>query len=167
MINTDQLLSANEQERRRDTGKGAAWRLRMDTAIEIAQQMASRPLLWFDHIVGHQEAKPAGFGDVIIARADISVSYHLSVVVDDALDGINLVTRGNDLAPFTHLHRLLQTLLDLPVPDYCHHALVFDANGKRLAKRDSAHSLNDLRQHNNDPNDIFEKMPPLPSIKST
>ena len=64
-----------------------------------------------DHITGHQVAKPEEFGDVVIARADISVSYHLSVVVDDALDGINLVTRGNDLAQFTPLHRLLQVLL--------------------------------------------------------
>ena len=76
-------------------------------------------------------AKPEEFGDVVIARADIAVSYHLSVVIDDALDGINLVTRGNDLAQFTHVHRLLQGLLGLPVPEYCHHVLVCDANGKR------------------------------------
>ena len=94
--------------------------------METAQQMTPKTLSWFDHITGHQIAKPEKFGDVVIARADISVSYHLSVVVDDALDGINLVTRGNDLAQFTHLHRLLQVLLGLPVPEYCHHVLVRD-----------------------------------------
>ena len=92
-----------------------------------------KTLSWFDHITGHQVANPK-VGDVVIARADISVSHHLSIVVD-ALDGINLVTRGNDLAQFTHLHRLLQALLRLPVPEYCHHVLVRDATGKRLAKR--------------------------------
>jgi len=161
-INTDQLLSASEQEFRQATGKGPAWRLRMNAALKMARQMTSNPISWFDHITGYQVAKPERFGDVVIARADIAVSYHLSVVVDDALDGINLVTRGNDLAQFTHLHRLLQTLLSLPVPEYCHHALVLDAAGKRLAKRDSAYELGDMRKFNNDPEYIFEKMPPLP-----
>ena len=133
--------------------------------MEMAQKTNPNPLSWFDHITGHQVAKPEDFGDVIIARADIAVSYHLSVVVDDALDGVNLVTRGNDLAPFTHLHRLLQALLSLPVPEYCHHTLVRDASGKRLAKRDSAHALDDMRELDNDPAIIFAKMPPLPKSR--
>ena len=138
----------------------------MSAAVEKAQQMTPKTLSWFDHITGHQVAKPEEFGDVVIARADISVSYHLSVVVDDALDGINLVTRGNDLAQFTHLHRLLQALLGLPVPEYCHHVLVRDATGKRLAKRDSAHELEGMRKLHKDPANIFSKMPPLPISRS-
>ena len=131
---------------------GAAWRLRMDAAIDMAlgkndgrrhdgRENGDETLSWFDHLAGRQIANRAQFGDVVIARADIAVSYHLSVVVDDALDGVTLVTRGDDLAESTHLHRLLQALFALPVPDYCHHALVVDQAGKRLAKRGSAHSL--------------------------
>ena len=164
-INTNQLLSASEQELRRVRGRGPAWRLRMSAALKMAQQMHPSPLSWFDHITGRQEANPEEFGDVVLARADIAASYHLSVVVDDALDGINLVTRGNDLAQFTHLHRLLQALLGLPVPEYCHHVLVRDENGRRLAKRDSAHELDEMRKLDSDPAIIFAKMPPLPISK--
>ena len=164
-INTDQLLSSREQELRRAAGRGPAWRLRMNAALKMVQQMDPNSLSWFDHITGHQVAKPEEFGDAVIARADIAVSYHLSVVIDDALDGVNLVTRGNDLAQFTHLHRLLQALLGLPLPEYCHHALIRDATGKRLAKRDSAHELDDMRELNNDPANIFAKMPPLPKSR--
>ncbi len=165
MTDTDQLLSSNEQELRRTAGRAPAWRLRMNAALKKAQQMSPNQLLWFDYITGHKLAKPEEFGDVVIARADIAVSYHLSVVVDDALDGINLVTRGNDLAQFTDLHRLLQTLLGLPVPEYCHHTLICDASGKRLAKRDSSHELDDMRELNNDPENVFAKMPPLPELR--
>ena len=164
-INTDQLLSSSEQDLRRAKGREPAWRLRMNAALKMAQKMSSDQLSWFDHITGHQVAKPEEFGDVVIARADIAVSYHLSVVVDDALDGINLVTRGNDLAQFTHLHRLLQSLLNLPVPEYCHHAIICDATGKRLAKRDSAHELDHMRELYKDPANIFAKMPPLPKSR--
>jgi glutamyl-Q tRNA(Asp) synthetase len=121
-------------------------------------------LSWFDHLAGRQIADPAQFGDAVIARADIAVSYHLSVVIDDALDGVTLVTRGNDLAASTHLHRLLQALFALSVPDYCHHALVLDQAGKRLAKRDSANSLEMMRQFQDDPSSLFVKMPPMPAV---
>lgn len=165
IANTDQLLSKAEQARRRDAGQGAAWRLRMDAAIDMAiTQHDDSSLGWFDHLAGYQTANPALFGDVVIARADIAVSYHLSVVIDDALDQVDLVTRGNDLAPSTHLHRLLQALLGLPVPDYCHHALVLDKTGKRLAKRDSAHSLEAMRHIDDNPASIFAKMPPIPDV---
>jgi glutamyl-Q tRNA(Asp) synthetase len=170
IANTDQLLSKKEQARRHAAGQGAAWRLRMDAAIDMALSRNDgsvhngKTLSWFDHLVGWQIANPAQFGDVVIARADIGVSYHLSVVIDDALDGVTLVTRGNDLAASTHLHWLLQTLFALSVPDYCHHALVFDQAGKRLAKRDSAHSLEMMRQIHDDPSSIFAKTPPMPVV---
>ena len=165
IANTDQLLSKKEQARRHATGQGAAWRLRMDVAIDMAiSGNDGETLSWFDHRAGRQIANPAQFGDVVIARADIAVSYHLSVVIDDALDGVTLVTRGDDLATSTHLHRLLQALFALSVPDYCHHALVFDQAGKRLAKRNSAHSLEMMRQIHDDPSSIFAKMPPMPVV---
>ena len=165
IANTDQLLSKREQVRRHAAGHGAAWRLRMDAAIDMALNGDDgETLSWFDHLAGWQIANPAQFGDVVIARADIAVSYHLSVVIDDALDGVTLVTRGNDLAASTHLHRLLQALFALSVPDYCHHALVLDQAGKRLAKRDSAHSLEMMRQFHDDPSSIFAKMPPMPAL---
>ena len=137
----------------------------MGKALKTVEKMTSSALYWFDHITGHHLANPAQFGDIVIARADIGVSYHLSVVVDDALDGINLVTRGNDLAEFTHLHRLLQELLSIPVPDYCHHSLVLDTNGKRLAKRDSAYKLDEMKKLLIDPASVFVKMPPIPTLR--
>ena len=172
IANTDQLLSQKEQARRHAAGQGAAWRLRMDAAIDMALTRTDgsakgndgETLSWFDHLAGRQIANPAQFGDVVIARADIAVSYHLSVVIDDALDGVSLVTRGDDLAASTHLHRLLQALFALSVPDYCHHALVFDQDGKRLAKRDFSHSLEIMRQIHDDPSSIFAKMPAMPAL---
>ena len=165
IANTDQLLSKREQVRRHAAGHGAAWRLRMDAAIDMALNGDDgETLSWFDHLAGRQIANPAQFGDVVIARADIAVSYHLSVVIDDALDGVTLVTRGDDLAASTHLHRLLQALFALSVPDYCHHALVLDQAGKRLAKRDSANSLEMMRQIHDDPLSLFGKMPPMPAV---
>ena len=165
IANTDQLLSKREQVRRHAAGHGAAWRLRMDAAIDMALNGDDgETLSWFDHLAGRQIANPTQFGDVVIARADIAVSYHLSVVIDDALDGVTLVTRGNDLAASTHLHRLLQALFALSVPDYCHHALVLNQAGKRLAKRDSAHSLEMMRQIHDDPSSIFGKIPPIPTV---
>ena len=170
IANTDQLLSKKEQARRYAAGHGAAWRLRMDAAIDMALNQNDgngndgETLSWFDHLAGRQIANPAQFGDVVIARADIAVSYHLSVVIDDALDGVTLVTRGDDLTASTHLHRLLQALFALSTPDYCHHVLVLDQYGKRLAKRDSAHSLEIMRQIDDDPSSIFAKMPPMPAL---
>ena len=155
---TDKLLPHNEQQRRASSGTAAAWRLRM----EKAQQSAAAQLTWHDHLTGTHRITPEIFGDAVIARGDIGVSYHLAVVVDDALDHISLVTRGIDLAPSTHLHRLLQALLELPAPDYLHHELVCDAAGKRLAKRDNAESVAQLRDNGLDQNDLLATLPALP-----
>ncbi|ARC37997.1 tRNA glutamyl-Q(34) synthetase GluQRS [Paracoccus yeei] len=96
----------------------------------------------------------AGVGDVVLARRGMGTSYHLSVVVDDAAQGITLVTRGKDLLDSTHIHVLLQRLLDLPVPRYHHHRLIRDATGKRLAKRDDARALRLYRAEGATPADI-------------
>jgi glutamyl-Q tRNA(Asp) synthetase len=95
------------------------------------------------------------FGDVVLARKETPTSYHLAVVVDDAKQGVNLVTRGEDLFEATHVHRLLQELLGLPVPKWHHHRLITDEQGKRLAKRDDAKSLRTLRAEGWKPSDVL------------
>jgi glutamyl-Q tRNA(Asp) synthetase len=130
-------------ERVERIAKGEAYALRLDVAK--ATRIASQELVWSDRGHGSFTAKPDVFGDVVLARKDTPASYHLAVVVDDALQGITLVTRGEDLLEATHLHRLLQELLELPVPEWHHHRLITDETGKRLAKRDDARSLHSLR----------------------
>ena len=135
-------LSAAEQARRRAAGEAFALRLDMATAIAL-----TGPLTWSDR--GRNvvvTAQPELFGDVVLARKDTPASYHLAVTVDDHLQGVTLVTRGEDLFEATHVHRLLQALLELDVPDYHHHGLLRDAHGRRFAKRDQALTLRALRE---------------------
>ncbi len=114
--------------------------------LDVAKAMAlTGPLWWHDVIQGRQQARPELFGDVVLARKETPTSYHLSVTVDDALQDVTDVVRGTDLFEATHVHRLLQALLGLPTPLYRHHPLLTDAAGKRLAKRDGAPTLVDLR----------------------
>ena len=136
--------------RNRDAGErvqrmaaGESYALRLDVAK--AAGLVEGELEWTDRGRGVFQVRPAVFGDVVLARKDTPASYHLAVVVDDALQGITLVTRGEDLLEATHLHRLLQALLGLPVPEWQHHRLITDERGKRLAKRDDARSLRSLR----------------------
>lgn len=133
-----------EVERRERIAAGQSYALRLDVAKAVAQ--VGGDLFWEDADRGVQQAEPAMFGDVVLARKDTPASYHLAVVVDDALQGVTLVTRGEDLFAASHLHRLLQELLGLPVPKWRHHRLIVDATGKRLAKRDEARSLRHLRE---------------------
>jgi glutamyl-Q tRNA(Asp) synthetase len=122
----------------------------MDEAIR-----RTGPLSWEDLSAGLQTARPDLFGDVVLARKDTPASYHLAVTWDDAHQGVTLVTRGADLFAASHLHRLLQELLDLPVPRWHHHPLVTDAEGKRLAKRDGAPSIRSLRERGMSPDEVF------------
>ncbi len=128
-----------------DPGEGAAWRLDMAAAIERAG-----PLEWDDAIAGRQQAGPERFGDVVLLRKDAPASYHLAATVDDAADGIGLVTRGLDLFAATDIHRLLQALLDLPVPRWHHHSLLLDRKGSKLAKRRGSPALADRRRAGED-----------------
>jgi glutamyl-Q tRNA(Asp) synthetase len=121
---------------------GAAYALRLDMR-RATSGMA--PLRFRDREAGSIEAMPEQFGDAVLARKDVPTSYHLAVTLDDAAQGVTLVTRGIDLLPAAHLHRLLQALLDLPVPDYHHHRLITDASGRRLAKRDKDLTLTAIR----------------------
>lgn len=98
-----------------------------------------------------QIASPLTHGDVVLARKDAPASYHLSCTLDDAAMGVTHVLRGDDLYGATHVHRLIQALLDLPSPAYIHHPLLLGADGRRLAKRDGAIALADLRAQGMDP----------------
>lgn len=109
---------------------GAAWRIDMARACA-----AAGPLEWIDAVHGPQAARPERFGDTVLLRKDLPASYHLAATLDDAADGITLVTRGIDLFASTHIHRLLQALLELPVPLWHHHGLLVDSDGSKLAKR--------------------------------
>jgi len=133
-------LSAKEQHERMQH-EPFAWRL----DVEKAWQSVSQPLTWSDQ--GRDVVvSPDMMGDVVIGRKDIGVSYHLAVVVDDALQGITHVIRGDDLRSSTPIHRLLQALLGLPSPIYQHHALLCDRDGVRLAKRHQSICLKSLHE---------------------
>lgn len=133
-------------------GKAQSYALRLD--VHRAAAMTG-PLTWLDRRAGLQQARPELLGDVVLARRDIATSYHLAVTVDDAAQGITLVTRGEDLFSSTHIHRLLQALLDLPVPEWLHHGLVCDDQGRRLAKRDNARALRTLRESGRSADDVL------------
>ena len=99
-------------------------------------------------------------GDIVLNRRDAGFAYHLAVVVDDAFQGVTLVTRGEDLLPATPLHVTLQHLLGLPTPAYHHHRLIRDNQGKRLAKRDDARALSKYRAEGATPQDIRRMVGP-------
>ena len=140
-----------QDERARRIASGESYALRLDMARAAAR--AGR-LTWTDRGRGTVIAAPEKFGDVVLARKDTPTSYHLAVTLDDATQGVTLVTRGEDLAPATDIHRLLQALLGLPTPEYHHHRLITDAAGKRLAKRDRASTLRDLREAGHSPDEV-------------
>jgi len=139
-------------ERRSRIADGLAYALRLDMARAGAR---TGPLAWTDLGRGSQAARPERFGDVVLARKDLPASYHLAVVVDDALQGVSLVTRGEDLFEASHLHRLLQALLDLPVPRWHHHGLVVDETGRRLAKRHDSLAIAALRAQGRNPAEVL------------
>lgn len=138
-------------ERAHRLAAGQAHALRLDVAAAVGRV---GPLCWHDQTAGLVAARPEQFGDVVLARKEMPASYHLAVTVDDALQGVTLVTRGEDLFAASHVHRLLQALLDLPVPAYAHHRLLTDATGRRLAKRDGAPTLRALRDSGRSPAEV-------------
>ena len=121
--------------------EGAAWRLDMAKAIELAG-----PMTWADELAGVQQARPGLFGDVVLLRKEAPASYHLAATLDDAAQGISLVTRGADLFASTHVHVLLGRLLQLCAPLYHHHPLLVEADGRKLAKRRGSPALAALRR---------------------
>lgn len=151
---TCRLISKSEREARMADGQDFAWRL----DLQRAMLQVRAPLTWYDRTKGLQVAQPQVLGDVVLVRKDIGCSYHLAVVHDDAVQKVTLVTRGEDLFEATHLHRLLQALLDLPVPEYQHHALLCDEHGRRLAKRDLAQTLHSMRESGLTPADVLSQI---------
>lgn len=136
---------------------GQAVRLHMDNAVD----RLADPLTWTetgsgpDGETGLLTADPSLWGDVVLARKDIDTSYTLAVVVDDALQGISHVIRGQDLFHATSVQRLLQHFLDLPVPVYHHHRLLLDDQGKKLAKSRGSSSIKSLRDEGKTPDDVY------------
>ena len=143
-------LPAGEAFRRIAAGDHPAWRLDASRALEL-----TGPLTFTDLRHGILEVDPGLLGDVVLARKDIGTSYHLAVVVDDAFQAVTHVTRGEDLLPSTHVHRVLQALLGLSEPRYLHHRLVTDAQGVRLAKRHDALSIRSLRESGHPPAEVL------------
>jgi glutamyl-Q tRNA(Asp) synthetase len=139
-------------ERRRRIALNEPFALRLDVAQALH---LTGPLCWQDLRVGELEADPGSLGDVVLARKDVPTSYHLAVTVDDALQGVTLVSRGEDLFHATHVHRLLQALLGLPTPRYYHHNLIADSTGIRVAKRNRAMTIRTLRHSGKQPGDIW------------
>jgi glutamyl-Q tRNA(Asp) synthetase len=141
-------LSVGERSHRIAAGEPYAWRLDMKAAI------AQSGRLQWTEIDQPIPADPAAWGDVVLARKDTPTSYHLSVVIDDAAQGVTNVVRGQDLYNATSVHRLLQALLGLPAPRYRHHRLLLDAEGNKLSKSTQATGLRELRAQDKTPADI-------------
>jgi glutamyl-Q tRNA(Asp) synthetase len=145
-------LSTDERKVR--IASGVSYALRLDA--QRAAAMAGT--LTFGEHGKTVAVEPLLFGDIVLARKETPASYHLAVVVDDAFQGVTLVTRGSDLLPATHIQRVLQALLGLPVPTYAHHRLILDARGRKFSKRDKAVTLRDLRASGETPADIRAKL---------
>jgi glutamyl-Q tRNA(Asp) synthetase len=152
---TAKLLSSEERARLLESGAPCALRLDMAAACARAGNLGWRergegP----DGEAGAVAARPEAWGDVILARKETPTSYHLSAVVDDALQGVTDVVRGQDLFWSTSVHRLVQQLLGLPEPAYHHHRLILDAAGRKLSKSSAATGLRELRARGATPADI-------------
>ena len=136
-----------------DPALPTAWRLDVEAAMARAGRIE-----WEDERAGTFLADPRQFGDVVLLRKDAPASYHLAATLDDAADGVTLVTRGMDLFAATHIHRLLQAILELPVPRWHHHALLLDTTGDKLAKRRGSASLKDRREAGEDGRALAERL---------
>ncbi|MAZ03555.1 MAG: tRNA glutamyl-Q(34) synthetase GluQRS [Sneathiella sp.] len=140
-----------ERQRRFEQDEPYALRLNMVNAIAAVKLETMR----FHEIgKGYIQCNPEPFGDIVLARKETPTSYHLAVTFDDAIQGVNHIIRGQDLFPSTHIHRLLQGLLDLPTPTYFHHGLISDGKGRRLSKRDKDATIKSLREYGYQPEEV-------------
>lgn len=154
-------LEAAEAAARIRLGEPHAWRLDMEKALAVSRRLLEGRALTFTEVDAQGRetmipAAPERWGDAIVIRKDVPASYHLAVVVDDARQGVTLVTRGRDLFAATDLHRLLQVLLGLPEPRYHHHRLLLDSDGRKLSKSAGSASLRSLRDAGLRPSEVFE-----------
>ncbi|MDQ6960778.1 MAG: glutamate--tRNA ligase family protein, partial [Mariprofundaceae bacterium] len=147
-----------EQRRERMSMQHYAWRLDVAAALKYVDKKLS----WKDGEGRYHAVKSVVHGDAVIGRKDIGISYHLAVVVDDAAQEITHVIRGEDLRPFTGLHRLLQALLGLPGPCYVHHPLLRNSSGNRLAKRHGAPTIRSLRENGMQPEKLCDMLTQSP-----
>jgi glutamyl-Q tRNA(Asp) synthetase len=136
--------SRSAEERASRIAAGQSYALRLD--VERALGAIAAPLFFFDAAHGTVAADPQRLGDVVLGRKEVRTSYHLAVTIDDHLQGVTLVTRGEDLFMATHIHRLLQALFGFSPPAYAHHRLLMAEDGTRLAKRRGAPTLRSLRE---------------------
>ncbi len=149
------MLSEQEIKIREDIGITPAWRLNIRKCIDFLKQHEEKRY-WHDINVGRLPIDIEQFGDLIIARKDISTSYHLSVTVDDNTNGISHIIRGNDLFNYSNIHRLLQILLDLNETKWMHHTLINDHSGNRIAKRSSPElTVKNLRESGHTPCEVI------------
>jgi len=142
-------------ERKAFFARGRTYALRLDMAAAVAR---AGPLSWHERGRGEVRVQAQLQGDVVLARKELGTSYHLAVTVDDDIQGVTLVTRGEDLFAATHVHRLLQALLGLAVPDYHHHPMLLDARGRRLAKREGAETIAALRERGASPAEVRARL---------
>jgi glutamyl-Q tRNA(Asp) synthetase len=151
----------SEHARRERAASGAPYALRLAAAKAAA---LAGPLSFLEQGTGPAGERgrivvdPLSLGDVVLARKEMPAAYHLAVVVDDAFQGVTLVTRGNDLFAATHVQRLLQALLGLATPEYAHHRLVLDEHGRKFSKRDSSVTLRALRARGATPSEIRARL---------
>lgn len=149
----------SNEERRRRVADGVEFCMRLDVARAAEQ---AGPYAFVDETQGRIEGQPLLMGDFVIARKDTPTSYHLAVTVDDHLQGVTLVTRGEDLLPSTHVHGLLQKLLGYAAPQYAHHRLLTDPTGRRFAKRDKDLTIRALREAGKTPQEVFALIDAFP-----
>ena len=148
-------LTEAEEAERLARGEPFAWRLSVERARKALGEQAWSALAYIDLDEGVRIAHPDAAGDVVLARKDIGVAYHLACVLDDAVQDVTHVIRGEDLRDAVHVQRLLHALLDLPTPAYRHHPLLVGADGERLAKRAGSPSLRGLRVKGASPRDVW------------
>ncbi len=155
--------SPAERAERIAAGHGYALRLDVEQAVQHVRRAGSSALDFYDRRYGRVAAKPELLGDVVLGRKEVRTSYHLAVTVDDFLQEVTLVTRGEDLFFATHVHRLLQALFGFTTPEYAHHPLLKAADGERLAKRRGATTLRTLRESGRSADEIWALvgMPPI------
>ena len=151
-------LSAEERRARIAAGREHCMRLDSERAAAEAG-----PYAFVDESRGRIEGQPLLLGDFVIARKDTPTSYHLAVTVDDHLQGVTLVTRGEDLLASTHAHGLLQKLLGYAAPQYAHPPLLTDPSGRRFAKRDRDLTIRALRESGKTPADVFALIDAYPA----
>jgi len=163
MAFVSEALPRDEEAEKLAAGGAFAWRLSLERARDELGPEYER-LGYVELGAAGQEfirAEPERHGDVVLARKDTPTSYHLAVTHDDALQGVTHIVRGEDLRESTHIHVLLQALMNWPRPIYSHHALMTDAAGKRYAKRDKAMTLRAMRAVGATPQDLRSRVEAL------